>query len=94
MAITFVQRRKLQNYLLGVFLLVLGVIGVVLWYGFFRSEPTPTIEQPLVVVPPKSIQVNVEFLDSELLDELRPPPAPIPFPEPTDIGRDNPFPPF
>ncbi len=90
MAITFLQRRKIQRYLIPIFIIVILITAIVIWSGFFRkAEP---IEPEKILIPPKKVEVDFEVLKSPTLEELEPFEEISPFEE--EIGRENPFIPY
>lgn len=93
MALTLVQRKKMQQALILVLVAVLFITAVVLWLGYFKKEPVSVI-QPQGGVQPQLQQVEVNFgvLSLPLLQELDIPGEPVL--EPDVKGRSNPFLPF
>jgi len=87
MAITFLQRRKIQKYLIPVFIVVILITIIVIWSGFLREDET--IEPVKILIPPKKVEVDFEVLKSPILEELEPFEEISPFEE--KIGRENPF---
>jgi len=90
MAITFFQKRKIQRYLIPVFIGAFLITGIIIWQGFFKKEEPPLPEE--VLRPFKKIKINFEILKSLLLEELQPFEEIPPFEE--EIGRENPFLPY
>lgn len=91
MAITFVQRKKIQQGLILALVAVLLITTIVLWFGFFKrggSLPTPDIAAPAL----KPVEINFGVLDLPLLQTLEAPPEAVL--EPESPGRSNPFLPF
>jgi Na+/melibiose symporter-like transporter len=90
MAITFLERRKRQGYLIFVFFSVLFATGILFWY-FFSSREAPPVSVPGPEI--KIIEVDWETLKNPQLKQLE-----IfeetPFPEKEEIGRENPFAPY
>lgn len=93
MPLTLLQRKKLQQGLILVLIAVLFITAAVLWLGFFKKEPEPSIE-PGGAVGPQLQPVEIDFgvLQLPLLQELNVPAKPVL--EPLTKGRDNPFLPF
>ena len=87
MAIQFTQQKKKQQYLILIFGAVLLIIGIVVWYGFFRKEKG--VVSQAVIVSPKEVKIDFEFLESSVLKELQPFKEVSPFEKET--GRKNPF---
>lgn len=91
MAITLVQRKKIQQSLILVLVAVLLITSVVIWFGFFsKSEVEPMFEP----VSPALQQVEIDFgvLELPLLKNLDNPQEDVE--EPEAPGRRNPFLPF
>jgi len=90
MAIVFLQKRKIQNYLILIFIGVLLITTIVIWQGFFRKEKIPLPEE--VLRPPKKAEINFEVLKNSLLKNLEPFQEIPPFEK--EVGRENPFLPY
>lgn len=92
MAITLVQRKKIQQSLIFLLVAVLLITTAVLWFGFFKSggEVRPALETAESALKPVEIDFNV--LTIPLLQALDNPPEGIL--EPESPGRKNPFLPF
>ena len=93
MALTLLQRKKIQQGLILVLVAVLLITAAVLWTGFFQKGPVSPIESQ-GGVRPQLLQVEVNFgvLALPLLQELDVPGEPVL--EPDVKGRNNPFLPF
>jgi len=95
MAIIFLPRKRIQKHLVLVFIMIVLVMFLVVWYGFFR-KPKPALP-PVIYKPPK-IEINLEVLrspflrESKLFEEIKPFEE-IKLPE-EEIGRENPFLPY
>lgn len=90
MALTLVQRKKIQQGLILVLLIVLFITAAVLWLGYFKKEPVSGLESQGVVSPiPQQVEVNFGVLTLPLLQELNTPVEPVQ--EPELKGRSNPF---
>jgi len=85
MAITFIQQKKRQQYLLAALLVVALVTGFVLWQGFIAKGGTGGP----VVRPPQSVELRFEVLEGEALDKLDNPVEEVILPQ--DVGKGNPF---
>ena len=88
MAITFLEQRKRQKYLVPFLVAVLLLTGFVLLRGFFTTErPLPLSELP--ERPIKQVEINFAALEHPFLKELQP------FEEipafTGEVGRKNPF---
>ena len=91
MAITLVQRKKIQQGLILVLVAVLLITTTVLWFGFLKKgEAVPALE---TVVPAlKPIEIDFGVFEIPLLQTLEAPPEAVS--EPESPGRRNPFLPF
>lgn len=93
MAITFLQKRRLERYLILVFIVILLISVFILWRGFGIKEPSLPEEAP--IRPQKEVKVNFEILESQFLKELELFEGIKPFEEtklPEEkVGRENPF---
>jgi len=91
MAITFLQERKRQKYLLPILVVLILVIGLVLWGGFFteRGAPlAPLLPERLI----EEAEINFQVLENPVLEKLQPFEKIPPFLE--EVGRESPFLPF
>lgn len=89
MAITFLEQKKRQRYLLLIFALITVATLVLLWQGFLlKPKPLP----PPAVLKPPEIKINFEILKNPILKELQPFKEIEPSKE--KIGRENPFLPY
>lgn len=93
MALTLLQRKKMQKGLILIFGAVLFITVTVLWIGFFQGKPA-SVAEPKVGTKSQSqsIKINFDVLSLPLLQELDIPTEPMI--EPLLKGRDNPFLPF
>lgn len=89
MAITFIQKKEIQRYLILVFIVILLIITTIIWQGFFKKEKPPS---PEIFKPAKKIEINFEVLKNPILEELQLFEVVAPFEE--EIGRENPFIPY
>ena len=92
LAITFLEKRKKQRYLILVFALVIMVALLVFWFGFL-TRLEQLFSSPETVMPPrKNIEISWEVLQDPRLDYLEKfeeiPPLRQ---EEGEQGRDNPF---
>lgn len=91
MAITFLQQRKKQKYLLPILAVLILVTGIVLWGGLFTENGallTPALPRRLI----KEAEINFQVLENPVLEKLQPFEKIPPFLE--EVGRGNPFLPF
>lgn len=92
MAITIVQERKKQRYLISVLALIIFAILAVIWFGFFREESVSLPSVPTVIYVLPEVEI-----DWQMLEDLRSQPA-YSFQEIStfegSFGRDNPFIPY
>jgi len=92
MAITFIQKRKSQNFLVLIFAVLILTIFFVLWFsGFFKKTENLLGEQPISAVPAKKIKINFDFLENNLIKDFTTYEDLPSFPATTDIGREVPF---
>ena len=94
MAITFIQKRKKQKYLILTFVILILVISFIVWFKFFKVEEAfPVVEEiPLGFIP--RIKINFEVLENPILQEFQSFPEAPSLPAPEQIGRENPFLPY
>jgi len=90
MAVNFIKERKKQRYLIIGFGIMLVVIIVILWSGYFKKEKPITI--PVSTVLSEEIKINFEVLENSFLKELQPFVKISPFVG--EKGRKNPFTPY
>ena len=88
MAVTFIESRKRQKYLIFILVVVIFGIAFLIW-NYFLAKPKLPFFKPL---PPPEIKINFEILKSPTLDELQLFEEILPFEE--EIGRENPFTPY
>jgi len=99
MAITFLEERKIQKYFVYILGIILLIIVLIIWQGFFVEEKP--ISPGEIVKPNKSIEIDFEILESPILKGLQPFEEIEPFKEVIvegevikKIGRENPFVPY
>lgn len=99
MAVTFLQKRKIQRYLIPIFIILILITIIVIWRGFFVKEEPILPEK--VLIPPKKIEIDFGVLKSPVLEELQPFEEIKPFEEVVvegevieKLGRENPFLPY
>lgn len=87
MALTFLQQRKNQQYLILALISVLLITFFVLWQGFIKKETDlPSIEHEISF---KKIDINYDKLKNPVLQELDLFEQIVPFEG--EPGRENPF---
>ena len=88
MAVDFKEKRKKQKYLILVVAGILIVIGVILYFGYFKKSDELIVPGP-AFTPKKDIKINYETLENPVLDQLES------FPKTMDykgeLGKSNPF---
>jgi len=95
MAITFLEKRKKQKYLVFSFIILLLAILSVIWLGLIRK---PIISPPPIIYTPPKIEINFEALrhpflkESQIFEEIKSF-EDTKFPE-EKLGRENPFLPY
>jgi hypothetical protein len=92
MAITFLEERKIQKYLILILGIILLVVALVIWRGFFVEEKPVLPEE--IVKPAKKVEINFDILESSILKGLQPFEEIEPIGEEVEIGRENPFRPY
>lgn len=88
MAITFLQQRKKQQFLIYIMLIVIFLIFIVVWQGFFIQQPQVKVSP----TPPRKIKLKWEILKAPQLTEFEPFEEILPLEE--KPGRENPFLPY
>jgi len=89
MAITFVQKKKIQHLLIPALGVVIFITAAVIWWGFFTTSRAP---EEGVLLPPRRVEVDISILSHPLLFKLDAPRAKTQIP--SEVGRDNPLLPF
>ena len=88
MAVSYVQQRKRQKYLIGAFVFIV-LITVFVWWRYLR-EGAPITPIPLVITPAyQKVDIDFKTLQGDFLEESQIF-EDIGFPE-GEIGRENPF---
>lgn len=93
MAITIIQEKKKQRYLILVLSLIIFAILFVVWLGFSRSKATPPVSvSPSAIYTFPQVKINWQLLENIRLEPLQP------FEEISsfegEFGRNNPFIPY
>lgn len=108
MAVIFVEKKKNQRKLILVFLVIIVLIGIILWQGYFNASGG---KEPLSWgrKPREDVKINFDVLESAFLKNLQsfpqivlPETGVLPWEEWEEIdegdteepGRNNPFIPF
>ena len=86
MAVTFLQKKKIQRFLIPVLGAVIFVTAAVIWWGFFTTGISPGEG---VLLPTRSAEVDISILSHPFLLELDEPRAKTQIPP--EVGRKNPL---
>jgi len=86
MAITFIQQKKRQKYLLIVLVVLIAISLLVVWQ-LFLVKPKPAAPQQVLKKP--EVKIDFDTLKNPIFNNLIPFEPIPPFGE--KIGRDNPF---
>ena len=89
MAISFVQKKKIQQFLIPILGAVMFITAAVIWWGFFTTNNSAQQE---ILVPARRVQIDTSILFNPLLEKLDKPSAKTEIPP--NIGRNNPLLPF
>ncbi|MCH7551820.1 hypothetical protein IIC44_00200 [Patescibacteria group bacterium] len=89
MAISFVQKKKIQHLLVPILGAVIFITTAVIWWGFFTTN---NFAQQGILVPASRVQINTSILFDPLLEKLDKPRAKTQIP--STVGRENPLLPF
>lgn len=92
MAITFLEKRKIQKYFILILGITLLIIALVIWQGFFVKEKLVLPGE--ILKPSKKVEIDFEILESPILKGLQPFEKIPPLGEEVEIGRENPFMPY
>jgi len=93
MAITFLEKRKIQKYFVLIFGATIFLIALIIWQGFFVEEK-PVFPKE-VSKSAKKIEIDFEILENPILRGLQPFEKIQPIEaidEGIEIGRENPSP--
>jgi hypothetical protein len=98
MAITFLEKRKIQRRYIIIFAILILVTALVIWQGFFVKEKPVFLGE---VTKLKKVEIDFKILENPILKELQPFEEIEPFREVIvegqiieKIGRENPFVPY
>jgi hypothetical protein len=96
MAITFLEERKIQKRFILIFGIILFIIALVIWRGFFVEEKPlwEEVELEESVEPAKKVEIDFKILESLILEGLEPFEEIGPVEAEIEIGRENPFVPY
>ena len=88
MAITLLQKKKIQHILaLAIGAMILVSAGV-LWWGFFTDNSS--VQEDILIIPSqRSVEIDMSILSHPLLEDIDEPREPVQIPP--NIGRDNPL---
>ena len=86
MAITFLQKKKIQRFLIIALGAVIFITAAVIWWGFFTTGTSPGEG---TLLPPRSVKVDTSILFHPLLEELDEPRTKTQIP--SEVGRSNPL---
>ncbi len=95
MAITFVQQKKTQKYLILIFGALILIIAFIFFSDYFQEEEGIFISKPIVSKYLPRIKIDFQVLESPIFQKLS-----KPFPDlpsvllPEEVGRENPFLPY
>ena len=91
MAITFLQEKKRQKYLILILALIIIAILIIVWQGFLRREAplSPAVSLPLTH---QKIFIDWPTLEDVRVSELQAFEAILPLEG--EVGRENPFIPY
>jgi len=89
MAITFLQQKKRQKYLLIILGVLIAISLLVVWQMFFIKSALTPVEQ---VVKTPEVKMDFKTLENPIFAELTPFEKILSFGD--DTGRDNPFSPY
>jgi len=96
MAITFLEKRKIQKSFILILGIILLIIALVIWRGFFVKEKLVLPGE--ILKPSKKVEINFEILESPILKGLQPFEEIKTYEEEISegvvtekIGRENPF---
>lgn len=88
MAIVFFEERKKQQLLIPILIVVVTIAIAIYYFGVVREGG----KQPLVALPEKKIEINLNVLENRLLPELELFQEIVPLDK--EPGRENPFLPY
>ena len=86
MAITLLQKKKIQHLLIPALGMVIFITAAVIWWGFFTTSQAP---KEGALLSPRRVEVNTSILSHPLLLELDEPRAKTQIP--SEVGRKNPL---
>lgn len=86
MAVTFLQKKKIQRLLIPVLGVVIFITAAVIWWGFFTTGTSPGAG---ALFPLRSAKVDISILSHPFLLELDEPREKTQIPP--EVGRKNPL---
>jgi len=90
MAITFLQAKKRQRYLIFILAFVALATLIIIWQGFFKKTEIHIV--PISMPYAKKVIINWQILKDQRIIELQAFEETLPFDG--EVGRDNPFVPY
>jgi len=92
MPTNFLEQKKRQKYLIPIILVIIIATVIILWFGYFKKEPSPF--SPKVPTGPvlREIEIDFSVLENPFLTKLQPFIEISPFEG--KKGRINPFEPY
>ncbi len=95
MAITFVQQKKTQKYLILIFGALILIIAFVFFSDYFQEGKEIFISEPIVSKHLSPIKIDFQVLENPILQKLSEPFPDLPLALPIGkVGRENPFLPY
>ncbi len=88
MAITFLQAKKRQRYLLLILVLIVFAILIIVWQGFLKGKEAPVTPVASLLAPEK-ITIDWQILEDPRVAALQTFEQILPFED--KVGRENPF---
>ena len=95
MAITFVQQKKTQRYLILIFGALILIIAFVFFFNYFQEGEEIFIGEPDISKHLPQIKIDFQVLESPVFRKLSEPFPSLPSVLPSEeVGRENPFLPY
>jgi len=95
MAITFVQQRKYQKYLILIFIVLIAVIAFVFFGDYLKKGEEVFISNPTAAKHLPPVRIDFQVLDNPIFQKLTEPfPDLPPAHSLGEVGRENPFLPY
>lgn len=89
MAITFLEKRKIQKRFVLILITIVLITILVIWQGFFAREETILLKEDLERT--KKVKINFDILENPILKSLEPFTEIEQIGESVEFGRENPF---